>query len=127
MSIETPLARVRHLGPAKEGVEHWWWQRLTALLLVPLSLWFVGSLWWIVVSGASYATFVDWLSGPVAAILMILFLCATFYHLKLGVQVVLEDYVHGWKKWTMLILVTLGCFVLGLASIYSVIVIALRG
>ncbi len=127
MSIETPLARVRHLGSAKEGVGHWWWQRLTALLLVPLSLWFVGSLWWIVVSGADYASFVDWLSGPVAAILMLLFLGATFYHLKLGLQVVIEDYARGWCKWTMLILTSLGCLLLGLASVYSVIVIALRG
>ena len=127
MGIETPLARVRHLGAAKEGVGHWWWQRLTALLLVPLSLWFVGSLWWIVASGADYDRFVDWLSGPVAAILMLLLLGATFYHLKLGLQVVIEDYARGWRKWTMLILASLGCLLLGLASVYSVIVIAVRG
>ena len=128
MRIETPLARVRHLGSAKEGVEHWWWQRLTALLLVPLSLWFVASIWWLVVSGADYASFADWLSGPVAAILMILFVGITFYHLKLGMQVVIEDYVHTkWLKWTMLAYLTLGCLILGLASVYSVIAIALRG
>jgi len=53
MRIQTPLARVRHLGSAKEGVEHWWWQRLTALMLVPLSLWFVASIWWLVIEGAT--------------------------------------------------------------------------
>ncbi len=128
MRIQTPLARVRHLGSAKEGVEHWWMQRLTAILLVPLSLWFVGSLWSIVIGGASYAAYVDWLSGPVAAILMLLFLGATFYHLKLGLQVVIEDYIHNeFMKIAALITVTLGCLLLGIASVYSVIVIALRG
>ena len=95
MTLQTPLAKVRHLGAAKEGANHWWWQRLTAILLVPLSLWFVGSLWSIVVGGADRDALVDWLSGPVAAVLMLLFLGATFYHLKLGLQVVIEDYVHG--------------------------------
>lgn len=128
MRIETPLARVRHLGSAKEGTNHWWWQRLTAILLVPLSLWFVASLWWLVVGGASYEAFADWLSGPVAAILMVLFIGAIFYHFKLGMQVVIEDYVHtGWLKWTLSIGMTLGCLVLGLASVYSVIVVAVGG
>ena len=127
MSLQTPLAKVRHLGAAKEGVNHWWGQRLTALLLVPLSLWFVGSLWAIVVGGADRAAFVNWLSGPVAAVLMLLFLGATFYHLKLGLQVVIEDYVHGRCKWALLILNTLVCLLLGAASLYSVIAIALRG
>ena len=64
MSIQTPLARVRHLGSAKEGTDHWWWQRLTAILLVPLSLWFVASIWWLIISGATYEAFQGWLSGP---------------------------------------------------------------
>ena len=128
MSLQTPLARVRHLGAAKEGAHHWWWQRLTAILLVPLSLWFVGSLWSIVVAGgADRAALVDWLSGPVSAVLMLLFLGATFYHLKLGLQVVIEDYVHGYCKWVLLILNTLLCLVLCLAALYSVIAIAVGG
>ena len=127
MALQTPLAKVRHLGSAKEGVNHWWWQRLTAILLVPLSLWFVGSLWSLIVAGADRDDFVDWLSGPVAAVLMLLFLGATFYHLKLGLQVVIEDYVHGKCKWVLLILNTLLCLVLCLASLYSVILIAVQG
>ena len=127
MALQTPLSKVRHLGSAKEGVNHWWGQRLTAILLVPLSLWFVGSLWSIVVGGADRAALVDWLSGPVAAVLMLLFLGATFYHLKLGLQVVIEDYVHGPCKWVLLILNALLCLVLGLAALYSVIAIALGG
>ena len=127
MTLQTPLAKVRHLGAAKEGANHWWWQRLTAILLVPLSLWFVGSLWSIVVGGADRDALVDWLSGPVAAVLMLLFLGATFYHLKLGLQVVIEDYVRGPSKWVLLILNTLLCLLLALAALYSVILIALGG
>ena len=127
MALQTPLAKVRHLGSAKEGVSHSWWQRLTAIQLVPLSLWFVGSLLSLVAGGAERDDFVDWLSGPVAAVLMLLFLGATFYHLKLGLQVVIEDYVHGTCKWVLQILNTLLCLVLGLAALYSVILIAVQG
>ena len=128
MRIQTPLARVRHLGSAKEGSDHWWWQRLTALLLVPLSLWFVASIWWLIIGGATYEAFQDWLSGPVAAILMLLFVGMMFYHLKLGLQVVVEDYVHRKAvKWTCLITINLGCLVAAVAAIYSTIAVAFGG
>ncbi len=128
MRIQTPLARVRHLGSAKEGSDHWWWLRLTALLLVPLSLWFVASIWWLIIAGASYEAFQDWLSGPVAAILMLLFVGMMFYHLKLGLQVVVEDYVHHKAvKWTFLITINLGCLVAAVAAIYSTIAVAFGG
>jgi succinate dehydrogenase / fumarate reductase membrane anchor subunit len=128
MRIETPLARVRGLGSAKEGTEHWWMQRLTALLLVPLGLWFVSALWWLVMQGAKHEDVVNWLSGPVSATLLILFAAATFYHLKLGLQVVVEDYVHKKPmKWAMLIALSLGCLIAAASCVYSVIVIALRG
>ena len=128
MSIQTPLARVRHLGSAKEGVEHWWWQRLTALMLVPLSLWFVASIWWLVIEGATYEAFQDWLSGPVAAILMLLFIGMLFYHLKLGLQVVVEDYVHKkLYKWTFLIILNLGCLAGAVAALYSTVAVAFGG
>ena len=126
--MQTPLARVRHLGSAKEGANHWWWQRITAIMMVPLALWFVGSIWWLVISGASHADLVDWLQGPVAAVLMLLFLGAIFFHLKLGLQVVIEDYVHTkWLKWALLVKLTIGTLLLGAVSLYSVIAIALRG
>ncbi len=128
MRIQTPLARVRHLGSAKEGADHWWWQRLTALMLVPLSLWFVASIWWIIVGGASYEAFQDWLSGPVAAILMLLFIGMMFYHLKLGLQVVIEDYVHNKLfKWTFLVVLNLGCLIGAVAALYSTVAVALGG
>ena len=128
MRIQTPLARVRYLGSAKEGSDHWWWQRLTALLLVPLSLWFVASIWWLVIGGATYKAFQDWLSGPVAAILMLLFIGMMFYHLKLGLQVVIEDYVHTKAvKWTFLVMINLGCLIGAIAAIYSTVAVARGG
>ena len=56
MRIQTPLARARHLGSAMEGPEHWWMQRMTSLMLIPLTLWFVASMWWLVVDGGFSAT-----------------------------------------------------------------------
>lgn len=128
MSIQTPLARVRYLGSAKEGSNHWWWQRLSAIMLIPLTLWFVASIWWLVVGGATYEAFQDWLSGPVAAILMLLLIGAMFYHLKLGLQVVVEDYVHNKTlKWAILIKLNIGCVVGAVAAIYSTIAVAFGG
>lgn len=92
MSLRTPLARVRHLGSAKDGTHHWWLQRVTALALVPLLLWFVISV--IGMLGADHRSMVDWVSNPVTAALLSLLIIATFYHAVLGLQVVIEDYMH---------------------------------
>lgn len=92
MSLRTPLARVRHLGSAKDGTHHWWMQRVTALALVPLVLWFVISV--ISLAGAERAAVADWVGNPLTATLLILLLVATFYHAVLGLQVVIEDYIH---------------------------------
>jgi succinate dehydrogenase / fumarate reductase membrane anchor subunit len=95
MSYRTPLGRVRGLGSAKEGVAHWWAQRLTALALIPLTLWFVISV--VQMIGADPPQVVEWIGSPVTAILLIVLIGATFHHAQLGVQVVIEDYVHtGW-------------------------------
>ena len=90
--LRTPLGRALGLGSAKEGVAHWWAQRVTAVALVVLALWFVGAL--IAHLGASRAGTVQWLGQPLPAILMLLFLAAGFHHMALGLQVVLEDYVE---------------------------------
>ena len=87
------LGRARGLGSAKEGVQHWWLQRLTALALIPLSLWFVASV--ICLAGATRAELVGWLGSPYSAGLLLLCLLATFWHGILGLQVVIEDYVHS--------------------------------
>lgn len=124
--LATPLARVRGLGSAKEGVSHWWVQRLTALALVPLTLWFVASL--ISVAGADHATVVAWIGAPFPALVLILLIAATFWHAQLGVQVVIEDYVHHeGLKIASILAVKAACLVLGLAAILAVLRIALGG
>ncbi len=96
-TFRTELARVRGLGAAKEGVHHWWMQRVSAIALVPLTLWFVIAL--VAHTGTDYAATRAWLGSPVIFGLMVLLIGATFYHAQLGLQVVIEDYVHseGWK------------------------------
>ncbi len=126
MSMETPLGRVRGLGSAKSGLEHWWHQRLTALALIPLMVWFAVSL--IVIASGTYQEAVDWIKDPIVAGLMILMLAAGYYHLKLGMQVIIEDYVHTeWVKITSLVVMTFWCIALALTSIMSVVWIWLGG
>jgi succinate dehydrogenase / fumarate reductase membrane anchor subunit len=119
MSLRTPLARVRHLGSAKDGTGHWWAQRLTALALIPLTIWFVASL--VNLAGADHAAMAAWMGNPVSAGLMILLVVATFYHAALGLQVVIEDYIHGeGAKMAALIAVKGLCVVLGLTAVLAV-------
>ncbi|MFO1352118.1 MAG: succinate dehydrogenase, hydrophobic membrane anchor protein [Gammaproteobacteria bacterium] len=92
MSFRTPLGRVRGLGSAKSGTGTWWLERLTSLALVPLTLWFAGSL--AMLARADYPTASHWLRGPINAVLLVLMLVIAFYHAMLGVQVILEDYVR---------------------------------
>jgi succinate dehydrogenase / fumarate reductase membrane anchor subunit len=114
------LARARGLGSAKEGVQHWWLQRLTAIALVPLSLWFVASV--VCMAGATRAELLGWLNSPFSAGLLILCLIATFWHAILGLQVVIEDYVHseGTKLFWLLAIKALLWF-LAVVSVLSVI------
>jgi len=122
-AFRTELGRVRGLGAAKEGAHHWWMQRVSAIALVPLTLWFVSAL--VAHTGADYSNTRAWLGSPVTFGLMVLLIGATFYHAQLGLQVVIEDYVHreGWK--IALILVTkLASLVLALAAIVALLVIA---
>jgi succinate dehydrogenase / fumarate reductase membrane anchor subunit len=112
-------------GSAKDGVEHWWMQRVSAVALVPLTLWFVASI--ITHAGSDYASFIAWLRTPLATILMILLLIALFYHTALGLRVVIEDYVHSEVKFAALIAVRLGCFALAASGIVAVLRIAFDG
>ena len=121
----SPLARAMSLGSAKEGVDHWWMERVSAVALVPLTWWFVASI--IAHTGSDYATAIAWLRTPAASILMILLLIALFYHTALGLQVVIEDYVHSGAKFAALIAVNLGCFALASAGIVAILRIAFRG
>jgi succinate dehydrogenase / fumarate reductase membrane anchor subunit len=122
--MRSPLGRAIGLGSAKEGVEHWWRQRITAIALVPLTLWFVVVV--IRLAGADLDTVYGWLGHPVPAILLLLLLVATFYHSALGLQVVIEDYVHAeGAKLALLIIMRLVCFALAVAGVFAVLRIAL--
>ena len=123
--MRTPLARAMGLGSAKEGVGAWWAERVSAVALVPLALWFAASI--IAHTGSDYATFIVWLRTPLAAILMILLLIALFYHTALGLQVVIEDYVHSATKFAAVIAVRLGCCALATAGVVAILRIALSG
>ena len=120
MSLQTPLARARGLGSSKEGLHHWTAQRLTALALVPLALWFIYSL--VNVTGMDHARVTLWLQDTLNAVLMILFIIAMYYHAALGVQVVIEDYIDSkWQKIMSLVLIKFLARLAGLASALSVI------
>ena len=124
--LRSPLGRALGLGSAKEGVAHWWAQRITAAALVPLLLWFVVSL--IALTGADRKAVVAWLHSPFAAIVTVLLLIAGFYHMSLGVQVVIEDYVHHEGiKISALVLNKLVTFALAAAGIFAVLRIAFQG
>src|SRR5215469_976377 len=121
--MRSPLGRAIGLGSAKEGVEHWWVQRITAVALVPLTLWFVIALIGLV--GADLETMESWVSRPLPAILLVLLLIAMFYHMALGLQVVVEDYVRGeLAKLGLVIIVRLLCFALAVGGIFAVLSIA---
>jgi len=124
MSLRTPLSRVRGLGSAKEGTHHWLWQRLTAVALIPLSLWFIVAL--VCRIGADYNEVIAWMQSPIVSLLLILFVIMLFHHAQLGVQVVIEDYVHGkWQKLTSLLLLKFVAVVAALASIIAVLKVSL--
>lgn len=124
LRMRSPLGRAVGLGSAKEGVEHWWVQRVTAVALVPLALWFVAAT--IRFMGADIAAVQDWLGHPLPAILMVLVLIATFYHAALGLQVVIEDYVPGeLARIGLIVAVRLACVALAVAGIFAVLVLAL--
>ena len=90
--METPLGRVRGLGSAEAGAEHWWHERLTSIAAFLLFVWLIASL--LRLPDLDHRTVALWLSSPLAAVPMILLIVSTFWHLKMGLQVVLEDYVH---------------------------------
>jgi succinate dehydrogenase / fumarate reductase membrane anchor subunit len=126
MTMRSPLGRVRGLGSAKEGTDHWYAERLTALALVPLGLWFVAAV--LAGVGADYATFKAWMSVPGNMTLMILLIAVVFRHAALGLGTVIEDYVH-YKPAQRggLIAVKFGCILLGTFSVVSVLKIGLGG
>jgi succinate dehydrogenase / fumarate reductase membrane anchor subunit len=104
MRMESPLGRVRGLGSARSGAHHWWLERLTSVSTLLLFVWFVVSL--LRLPALDHETVTEWLRSPLAAVPMLLLIVSTFWHLKLGLQVVIEDYVHeeGVKLFSILVL-----------------------
>jgi succinate dehydrogenase / fumarate reductase membrane anchor subunit len=120
--FRSPLGRAMGLGSAKAGFGHWWTERITAIALLPLSVWFAASL--IAYSGSDYPVFIGWIGSPVTAVLMILLLIALFWHAALGLQVVIEDYIHSGAKIWMLLAARFICFALAVAGIVATLRIA---
>ena len=124
--MRTPLKRVEGLGSAKSGTEHFWMQRLTAIALAPLGIWFVVSVLTLV--GSSHAEVTEWMRHPFNAVLLAVMAGTLFYHSKLGVQVVFEDYIHTeWLKFVALILNNFIHVLLGAAAVISVLRVAFGG
>jgi succinate dehydrogenase / fumarate reductase membrane anchor subunit len=121
----TPLARARGLGSAKDGVGHWWAQRLTAIALIPLVVWFAVSL--VMLSGADYATVRAWIGSPLVMVLLILVIGIGLHHGQLGMQVVLEDYTDGAWRVVWIVLVKFIAAVFGLAAIVAILRIGFGG
>ncbi len=124
MNLRHPLANAKGSGASGEGSHHWWLQRLTAVALIPLSLWFMFA----VVShiGDDYQTITTWVSHPGVAVFLILYLVFMFWHGQLGVQVIIEDYVHheGTKLFLMLLIKAV-LLLAGAASVFAILKLAL--
>ena len=126
MTMRSALGKVRGLGSAKSGTGHWWSQRVTAVALLPLTLWFVFAL--ANHSSASHGEIVAWIGQPFNAVLLISVVAVSFYHAYLGLQVVIEDYVQGEAaKLTLLLLVKGASLLLAMTGILSVLTILFRG
>jgi len=123
MSLRTPLSEAKGLGSAKEGASHWWLQRLTAIALIPLAIWLAFAV--ASMGNASYIAVITWLQSPYVVVALILFVAATFYHTQLGLQVIIEDYVHGWLKVVALMLINFLCIALAVAGIVALLKIFL--
>ena len=116
--LRTPLARARGLGTAKDGLHHWWAQRITAVALVPLVVWFAISL--VMLSGADYAAVRAWIGSPLVMVLLILTISVGLHHGQLGMQAVFEDYTSGGLRLALIVLTKFIAVVFGLAAVVSI-------
>ena len=123
MSLETPLHKVEGLGSSHSGVTHFWRQRVTAAALIPLAIWFGASMLGLV--GAHEAATLAFLSKPLNAILMAAFVVIAVYHMALGMQVVIDDYVYtSWQKLSLMLLMRGFALAVIAACLYALLRIA---
>jgi len=126
MEMRSPLARVRGLGSSNDGIHHWWVQRLTGIALIPLVLWFV--FYAVALASADLATVKAWVGTHFNPVLLILLIICMFHHGQLGLQVVIEDYIHKESvKVTSLLLVKGGALLLGACSAFAVLRLTFGG
>jgi succinate dehydrogenase / fumarate reductase membrane anchor subunit len=126
MSLRSPLGKALGTGSAKEGVHHWWRQRLTSIALVPLSIWFVVSL--LSLPSLDHATVVAWMGQSWTALLFVLFVLVATWHSQLGVRVVVEDYVHGAGAKTLtLVVITFAHALVAAAGVFAILKVAFGG
>ncbi|MEL7310635.1 MAG: succinate dehydrogenase, hydrophobic membrane anchor protein [Pseudomonadota bacterium] len=123
MSLKSPIGRVLGLGSAKEGTEHWWHQRLTAIAMVPLTLWFVVSM--LLMPDYGFEAMRAFIAAPLNAILLLLLSGTLLFHSALGTQVVIEDYLRGGSKLVTLVLTRFAYVFLGVATGFAILKISL--
>jgi succinate dehydrogenase / fumarate reductase membrane anchor subunit len=124
--LRSHLSRARGLGSAKSGVHHFWVQRLTAVALIPLVVWFAVSL--VMLSGADYSMVRAWMGSPFVMVLLILTIVIGLHHAQLGIQVVIEDYIHGdGAKLAMIVGVKFIAVFFGLAAAVAILRIGFGG
>jgi succinate dehydrogenase / fumarate reductase membrane anchor subunit len=122
-NTQTPLHKVQGLGPSHTGTGHFWHERLTSVALIPLTLWFGYAI--LGLTNASLVAAISFLAHPVNALLMGAFVFISLYHIKLGLQVIIDDYVHATgKKIFLLIVVRIAVFATGAASLFALLRIA---
>ena len=123
MSLRSPLGRVLGMGSAKEGVAHWWAQRVSAVALIPLTLWFFFSL--LALPDLQFDTVKIWLGLPISSLLAVLLVTVLFYHSYLGTSVIVEDYVHaGGVKLLWLLALRFLYVLAGAAAVFAILRVA---
>jgi succinate dehydrogenase / fumarate reductase membrane anchor subunit len=123
--MRSKLGQARGLGSAKHGMGHWWGQKVTSFALIPLTLWFVYACVGLI--GLNRADTAHWVANPVVATLLVALIVTTFYHLQLGLESVIEDYVRGANKIASLLVVRACCVLLAVAGLIAVLKLAITG
>jgi len=125
-NLRSPLSEAVGLGSAKHGFSHWYWQRVTAIALIPLVIWFVYSVLSLI--GASHAQATAWLSSPFNAAIMLIFTLTALFHAQTGLQVVIEDYVHSkFANLTLILLIKFASVIMATFAVISVLKVVLGG